>query len=58
MATYEYVCEKCKKHFEVQQSMKDDALKKHPGKCGGKVKRVISGGGGFSLKGYGWPSKR
>ena len=30
MPTYEYQCEKCKKTFEVFQSMKDVALKTCP----------------------------
>ena len=33
--------------------MKDDALKKHKD-CGGKVKRLISGGAGIIFKGSGF----
>jgi len=46
MPTYEYQCLKCNKVFEVQQSIKDEALKTH--ECGGEVKRL------FALKGSGW----
>ncbi len=55
MPTYEYKCEKCKKIFEISQSMKDKALTACPNKkCKGKVKRLISLGGGFILKGPGF----
>ena len=58
MPTYEYECAKCKKSFELVQSMKDDALKTCPknlcriktwGK--GKVKRKIGAGAGLDLQG-------
>jgi putative FmdB family regulatory protein len=61
MPTYEYECAKCKKSFEVVQSMKDDAFKSCPkercrmktwGK--GKVKRAISAGAGLIFKGSGF----
>ena len=51
MPTYEYHCEKCKKGFELFQSMKDDPIKTCPkelcrqkswGK--GKVKRQLGAG--------------
>ena len=51
MPTYEYECAKCKKDFEIFQSMKDDALAKCPKeKCRmktwgkGKVKRKLGVG--------------
>ncbi|MBN1521484.1 MAG: zinc ribbon domain-containing protein [Candidatus Aureabacteria bacterium] len=53
MPTYEYQCLKCKKKFEVFQSIKDEPLKKHP-RCGGKVKRLISAGAGIIFKGSGF----
>ena len=53
MATYEYECTKCGHEFEVQQSMNDEPKKRCP-KCRGKVMRVISGGGGYILKGSGF----
>jgi len=61
MPTYEYECAKCKKSFELVQSMKDDALKVCPknlcrmktwGK--GPVKRKIGAGAGLIFKGSGF----
>ena len=61
MPTYEYECAKCKKSFDLVQSMKDDALKTCPktlcrmrtwGK--GKVKRKIGAGAGLIFKGSGF----
>jgi putative FmdB family regulatory protein len=61
MPTYEYECAKCKKTFELVQSMKDDALKTCPkplcrmktwGK--GAVKRKIGAGAGLIFKGSGF----
>ena len=61
MPTYEYECAKCKKGFEIFQSMKDDALKTCPKeKCRqkkwgkGKVKRKLGAGAGFIFKGSGF----
>ena len=62
MPTYEYVCTKCHKGFEISQSMKDKALTVCPkdhcqlktkwGK--GKVKRKLGAGAGFIFKGSGF----
>jgi putative FmdB family regulatory protein len=61
MPTYEYVCEKCGHHFEKVQPIsaaplttcpKDRCVRKRWGK--GKVKRVISTGGGLIFKGSGF----
>jgi len=54
MPTYEYVCLKCGKEFELFQPMKDEALKVCT--CGkkGRVRRKISGGGGLIFKGTGF----
>ncbi|MGB8169350.1 MAG: FmdB family zinc ribbon protein [Chthoniobacteraceae bacterium] len=61
MPTYEYQCEKCKKSFELYQSMKDAALTTCPkeqcrqkswGK--GKVKRQLGTGAGLIFKGSGF----
>lgn len=61
MPTYEYECQKCKKGFELYQSMKDDPLKTCPktlcrmkqwGK--GKVKRLLGTGAGLIFKGSGF----
>jgi putative FmdB family regulatory protein len=61
MPTYEYECAKCKKDFEIFQSMKDDALTVCPKeKCRmktwgkGKVKRKLGVGAGFIFKGSGF----
>jgi len=55
MPTYEYECQKCKKTFEISQSMKDEPLTDCINKkCKGKVKRLISSGGGFIFKGSGF----
>jgi putative FmdB family regulatory protein len=61
MPTYDYECAKCKKTFELVQSMKDNALKICPknlcrqrtwGK--GPVKRKIGAGAGLIFKGSGF----
>jgi putative FmdB family regulatory protein len=49
MPTYEYRCAKCGHQFEHSQGIKDAPLRRCP-KCGGKINRVISGGG-FLFKG-------
>jgi putative FmdB family regulatory protein len=53
LPTYEYECEKCHHQFEQVQKMKDEPVKTCPA-CGGKVRRLISGGGGFLFKGNGF----
>jgi putative FmdB family regulatory protein len=53
MPTYEYECEKCHHQFEQLQKITDESVKVCP-VCGGKVKRLISGGGGFLFKGNGF----
>ena len=53
MPTYEYECEKCHHQFEKFQNMTDEPVKVCP-VCGGKVKRLISGGGGLLFKGTGF----
>ncbi|GAB4175166.1 MAG: hypothetical protein Fur0032_14910 [Terrimicrobiaceae bacterium] len=61
MPTYEYECSKCRKTFEIFQSMKDDPLKTCPkdhcrmktwGK--GKIKRLLGSGAGIIFKGSGF----
>ena len=61
MPTYEYECEKCRKQFEIFQSMKDDALKTCPqSRCKmkkwgkGKVRRLLGTGAGLIFKGSGF----
>ena len=54
MPTYEYLCQKCGKTFEVFQFMKDAPLKICT--CGkkGKVKRLVGSGAGIIFKGSGF----
>ncbi|NMB74210.1 MAG: zinc ribbon domain-containing protein [Myxococcales bacterium] len=52
MPTYEYECLACKKRFEKEQAMSEPAHSTCPA-CGGKVRRIITGTGGFILKGSG-----
>ena len=61
MPTYEYHCEKCKKDFELFQSMKDDPVATCPKKqCRqktwgkGKVRRLLGTGAGLIFKGSGF----
>lgn len=54
MPTYEYVCLKCGKNFEVFQSMKDAPLTTCPHCKKGKVRRKIGGGAGLIFKGSGF----
>ena len=61
MPTYEYECDKCRKTFELFQSMKDDALKTCPqARCKmkkwgkGKVRRLLGTGAGLIFKGSGF----
>lgn len=53
MPTYEYECEACGHHFEAFQGMSDAPLRDCP-KCQRPVHRLVSGGGGFILKGRGF----
>lgn len=55
MPTYEYECQKCRHRFEQYQSIKAAPLTACPRQgCGGKVKRLISAGGGLLFKGSGF----
>ncbi len=61
MPTYEYCCEKCKKSFDVFQSMKDAALEICPEDLcrmeewgRGRVTRQIGTGAGLLFKGSGF----
>ena len=54
MPTYEYGCKACGKHWEMEQRISEDPIKKCP-HCGKRqAKRLISGGGGIIFKGGGW----
>lgn len=50
MPTYEYECEQCGLEFERQQGMTELPLTECP-ECHGTVRRLVSGGTGFILKG-------
>lgn len=53
MPTYEYQCQKCKKHHEAFQSITAKPLAKCP-KCGGRLQRLLGSGSGFLFKGSGF----
>lgn len=53
MPTYDYKCLNCDFKFEHFQTMTDQPVKECP-KCGGKAKRLISGGTGLIFKGSGF----
>ncbi len=52
MPTYEYECEKCGLKFERMQPISAAPLRQCP-QCRGQVRRLISGGAGFIVKGGG-----
>lgn len=53
MPTYEYHCNDCSFEFEEFQSIASEPLTVCP-RCGGKIRRLISGGGGLIFKGSGF----
>lgn len=53
MPTYEYQCTKCKKIFEELQYISEPPIEKCI-YCGGKSKKIISGGAGIIFKGSGF----
>lgn len=54
--TYEYMCEKCQKEFEVEQSIRAEACADCP-MCGNtSTTRLVSQGVTFNLLGEGWAS--
>ena len=54
MPTYEYACTSCAHAWEIEQSIREDALKECPSCHAQTAKRQISRGTGFILKGGGW----
>ena len=50
MPLYEYVCEECGNKSEVRQSIHEAPVMACP-ECSGKLRRIISGGSGFIVKG-------
>jgi len=53
MPTYEYECRKCGDRFERFQLISAAPLQSCP-RCGGKVRRLISGGAGILFRGHGF----
>ena len=53
MPTYQYQCTECSYEFEEFQMISDNPIETCP-ECGGKVKRLISGGAGLLFKGSGF----
>lgn len=53
MPTYEYRCLDCGFQFEAFQKMTDEPIKVCT-ECGGRTKRIISGGSGLIFKGSGF----
>jgi putative FmdB family regulatory protein len=56
MPTYDYFCNECEKLFEIFHSIKDEPRKICPECQKESLKRMISSGTGFILKGGGWYS--
>ncbi|MCF7833513.1 MAG: zinc ribbon domain-containing protein [Candidatus Marinimicrobia bacterium] len=53
MLNYEYKCKNCGEHLTRYQNMTDEPLSICPS-CGGKLVRLLSGGGGVIYKGTGF----
>lgn len=49
MPAYEYACAACGDHFSLRQKMSDPEIETCP-KCGGAVRRLISGGAGVMTR--------
>jgi putative FmdB family regulatory protein len=52
MPTYEYQCDLCGLRFERRQPITEESVTECP-ECHGEVRRLVSGGAGFMLKGSG-----
>ena len=53
MPTYNYYCSDCDAHFSYFQKMSESPISNCES-CGGKVKRLITGGTGLIFKGSGF----
>ena len=53
MPTYNYYCSDCDAHFSYFQKMSESPISSCEN-CGGKVKRLITGGTGLIFKGSGF----
>jgi|TARA_B110000977_G_scaffold58461_1_gene79481 putative FmdB family regulatory protein len=54
MPTYTYKCDKCDHQFDQIQKITADPLKACPSCKDEKLRKIITSGGNFSLKGKGW----
>ncbi|MBN2085544.1 MAG: zinc ribbon domain-containing protein [Anaerolineales bacterium] len=57
MPTYEYECAACGLRFERSQKIRDDPVSECP-ECRGSVRRLLSSGTAFVIKGAGESSSR
>jgi putative FmdB family regulatory protein len=53
MPTYAYECERCHHRFELLQGITDPPRQRCP-RCRGKVRRLVSQGGGLIFRGAGF----
>jgi putative FmdB family regulatory protein len=53
MPTYEYECTDCRYRFDELQKLTEPPLLTCP-KCKGRLRRLVSAGGGFIFKGSGF----
>lgn len=53
MPTYVYECQRCGHRFELLQGINDPPRQRCP-QCHGRVKRVLTAGGGLIFKGSGF----
>jgi putative FmdB family regulatory protein len=53
MPTYVYECERCEHHFELLQGITEPPRQRCP-RCRGKVRRLLSPGGGLIFRGSGF----
>lgn len=51
---YEYVCSVCDHQLEIEQSIKAEPLAECPRCHVVALKRLVTGGAGFVLRGTGW----
>ena len=58
MITYLYYCDFCEVTYEIKHGATDEELnqRRECHQCGCELKRIITGGAGFILKGDGWAS--
>ena len=57
MPTYTYKCKECEHQFDIRQSMSEAKLTDCPECKKVALEKIITGGGGFQLKGNGWYNK-